>query len=233
VAEKFMTTRHLFRWAGLAVLLASACSLRAAGPTLKVADQEPPKEIDPSIRKLLAPRVIALQDGERALYQFWLRSEIPLKSKPASPDKALESVAETTLMGVVVVGQGNLDYKDNAVAAGVYTARFCMMPQDGDHMGTTEHPYFFLLVPATKDAKPDAITTYKALTKASGADTPSHHPVVLSLRPSAGEAGDEPKLSEPVPEHASVRVRVPGKLTESAEKVTLDFEIVYQGKGKT
>ena len=201
----------------------------AADFSVKVADKEPPGQIGESIRKILQPKVVQLLNGDTPVFEFWFGSEVSLKSKPGSADKALGSIHETTLLGAVSVGNGQRDYKDNEIAAGVYTMRFGLQPQDGDHLGSAEYPYFAVLIPAKSDAQLDGITTFKAMTKASGKDTASGHPVVLSLRPASSDSGDLPKLNEPAAEHKSVRVKVPAKVGE--EKTGIVFELVYKGHG--
>ena len=104
-----------------------------------------------------------------------------------------------------------------------------LQPQDGDHLGTAEFPYFAVLIPAKNDTQLDGITTYKAMAKASGKDTASGHPLVLSLRPASPGNGDVPKLNEPAADHKSLRVKVPAKAGD--EKTTIVFELVFQGHG--
>ncbi|TMP99090.1 MAG: hypothetical protein E6L09_10285 [Verrucomicrobia bacterium] len=204
------------------------CS-KAAELSLKVTDKEPPKQISESIRKALQPKAVQLLNGETPAFEFWFSSEIPLKSKPASAAKALDALQDTTLLGAVTVGAGQRDYKDSEIAPGIYTMRFGLQPQDGDHLGTAEFPYFVVLIPAASDTQPDGISTFKAMTKASGKDTSSNHPVVLSLRPASSESGDLPKLNEPAPDHKSVRLKVPAKA--GPEKTSVVFDLVYKGHG--
>src|SRR5207245_1545972 len=188
--------------------------------------KEPPRELVGLIGKALQPRAVQLLDGGKPVFEFWFRSEVPLKSKPGSAGKALDVIQETALLGAVSVGSGQRDYKDNEIAAGVYTMRFGLQPQDGDHLGTAEYPYFAVLIPGKSDTQLDGITTFKAMAKASGKETASGHPVVLSLRPASSGNGDVPKLTEPVAEHKSVRVTVPAKAGD--EKANIAFELVYK-----
>ena len=111
----------------------------ATAADLKVADKAVPKEIDPSIQKLLQPKSIQIGDG---MFEFWLVSDLPLSSKPASAVKALDSLKQATLIGVVSVPKAARDYRDDEIAAGVYTMRFVLQPQDGNHLGSAEFPYF-------------------------------------------------------------------------------------------
>ena len=109
--------------------------------------------------------------------------------------------------------------------------RFALQPQDGNHLGTAEFNYFAVLVPAKLDRSPDGIADYKKLVKTSGKETASGHPTILSLRPPSTETEDAPKLNNPVPEHKSVRVKVPAKIGDGGERTSAIFEVVYEGKG--
>src|ERR1043166_2307217 len=227
--KRFIQSGFLGR--ALAAMVLIGLLQRGAGADLKIKiiDKEPPKELSEPIRKLIAGKALQLLDGDSPVYEFWLVSELPLQTKPASTAKALDAIKQTTLLGAVSIAKSQRDYRDDELAAGIYTMRFGLQPTDGNHLGTSEFPYFALLIPAKLDPTVDGISTYKALTKASSKETTTENPVILSLRPAAAEGG-EPKLNEPAPEHKSVRVKVPAKAGE--EKTSAIFELVFEGKGK-
>ena len=201
----------------------------AADLAVKVADKEPPKELDASIRAKLQTKAVQLLDGEKPVYEFWFSAEVPLQSKPASAGKALDALKQATFLGAVAVSRDQRDYRDDELRAGIYTMRFALQPQDGNHLGTSEFNYFAVLTPAKIDNKLDGISDYKALVKASSKETSTDHPVILSLRPASSDQGDLPQLSTPAPDHKSVRVKAPAKAGD--EKVGITFELVYEGKG--
>jgi hypothetical protein len=205
--------------------------IQGAELTLKVIDKEPPKEFDTSIRAALQSKAVQLLDGEKPLYEFWFVSELPLQSKPASLNKALDSIKQTTLLGGVWLGASLRDYRDDEMSAGLYTVRFGLQPQDGDHLGTAEYRYFALLVPARIDTSLGGIDKYNALTKASSKEASNGHPLVLSLRPASSTQGSLPALGKPSADHRTVRVSLPGKVA-GGEKVDLIFDLVYQGQYK-
>jgi len=211
------------------LIVALAYSASGADLALKNIDKSPPKELDASIQKLLQPKAIQLIEGGQPAFEFWLASELPLQAKPASAAKALDAVKQATLLGAVSVPKARRDYRDDEIAAGVYTMRLALQPQDGNHLGSSEFPYFAALTPARLDTKPDGIADYKALVKVSSKETSTDHPVILSLRPASSDAGQLPQLVEPAPEHKSVRVKVPA--TAGTDKTSLVFEIVYEGTG--
>jgi hypothetical protein len=214
---------------GVAIFLAWTNPAQAGDLTLKVADKEPPKELDASIRATLQSKAVQLLDGEKPAYEFWFCNEISLQSKPESAAKGLDALKQATLLGAVSVPKAKRDYRDDELAANVYTMRFALQPQDGNHSGTAEFLYFAVLVPAKLDTKPDGITEYKRLVKTSARETSTDHPVIMSLRPADSDTGELPRLQQPVPDHKSVRVRVPAKAGDT--KTSLVFEVVYQGVG--
>jgi len=226
--KRSLSTLRLF--AALACLCQTS-ALQAGGLALKVVKKDPPSAIDESIRKTLQPTAIQLLDGDKAAFEFWLSAEVPLQSEPASPSAAMDAIKQSTLLGVVAVGSDTRDYKDAELFAGVYTMRFGLQPQDGNHLGTSEFNYFAVLVTAKKDVKPDGITDYKALVRASRSGTPSDHPVILSLRPVSSVGSEAPKMNEPASEHKSVILKIPARV-EGGEQTALFFELVYYGKGK-
>jgi hypothetical protein len=211
-------------------LLSPLLAARSADLTLKATDKEPPAGLDASIRAMLQARAIQLLNDNKPVYEFWFVKELPLDGKPESVAKALDKVKQATLIGAVNVAGDQRDYRDDELHAGVYTMRFALQPQDGNHLGTSEFSYFVALVAAKLDPKPDGIADYKTLVKASSRDTSSEHPVILSLRPASSDEGELPKLNEPAPDHKSVRLKVPARAAGQATGIV--FELVYQGMGK-
>jgi hypothetical protein len=200
----------------------------AADFTLKTVTKQPPKEISESIRAVLQADAIQLVQGDKPALEMWLRQEVPLKSKPASASEALMAIAETALVGVVVVSEPSLrDYKDSEIPKGTYTVRFALQPKDGDHLGTAEFDSFVILTEMQNDKDLNGLNTFRTLTKASGKSTSSGHPLVVSLRPASGAA---PALTEPAEEHKAVRLKVPAK-PAGGEKMDLIFDLVYRGHG--
>ena len=222
-----------FLCVGALLLCITEHSTFASDYRVSVAQKEPPKEVNEAIGKTLQPATVQLHSGGKLAFEIWLRTEVPLQSAPESPAKALDAIKQSTLLGVIAIPSDKRDYKDSELPAGVYTLRFGLQPQDGNHLGTAEFSYFAVLVGAKKDAQIDGITDYKSLVKASKDGTPSDHPVILSLRPASSADGVAPKLSEPATEHKSVLLRIPARVAGSIETSSLSFELVFEGKGKT
>lgn len=212
-------------------LVLSTGRISAAESSVKVIDKAPPGTLNEAIAKELSPKAIQVLEDGQALFELWLVKEVPLASSPVSSAKMLGAIKPTTLLGVASFPKSLRDYKDNDFEPGVYTMRLGLIPQDGDHMGVSDYPYYLVLVPAKHDSKPTGFPEFKLLVQASGQDTPTGHPVVLSLRPAKSAEGQIPRLNEPMPEHRSVMLKVPVKAAGSEAELSLVFELVFEGKG--
>jgi hypothetical protein len=216
----------LFR--ALLFSILSVASVLSASAELQVKSVElaPPSSVSEGIRSVLEKQAIQVLNEEKPVLELWFRKDIPLKSASGS----LDSIAETTLVGVIAVRQKGLrDYKDNDVPEGLYTARFGLQPQDGDHLGTAEYSYFLILIEAKSDKEVGGIERFRQMVKASGQTTPSGHPVVLSLRPVSRSAAKAlPAVVEPAPEHKAIRLKVPAGTDGKTE---LSFDLVFEGHG--
>jgi hypothetical protein len=217
----------------LLAFLIQAGVCRAANVLIQVSETPPPREIGESIRNVLQPRAVQALEGGKASYQFWFRTDIPLKAKPESIAKDLDAIDETTLLGAATVAEGQRDYRDSEIAPGTYTIRYGLQPQDGDHLGTSEFPYFAVLIPAKSDPDLDGLHKFKSMVKASSKGTASGHPIVLSLRPLTTAPGDAPSLSKPAPDHQAIRLKLNGKPPGSDPAIPIGFDLVFRGKYKS
>lgn len=212
------------------VVFSIVASARAADYSVKTGSEPPPSQIAAPIRGVLSSKPVQLMEGDKPVLQIWFRDPLPLKSKPSSPSASLESIAETTLLAAVSVeGTGLKDYKDNDIPKGVFTARFALQPQDGDHLGTAEFNTFIVLIGTDSDKALDTFTKFTPMVKASGKLTSSGHPVVMSLRPVSSTEGTFPSVSEPASEHKAIRLKLPGKAADGAADVI--FDLVFLGHG--
>ncbi len=212
------------------VVVALTSSIPAADLTLKTEDKPPPMELSAEMKGALQPKSLSLLNGDKPAFEFWFRSSLPLAAAPESPAKSLDSLKQTAVLGAVRITGDARDYRDDELAAGVYTIRFGLQPSDGNHLGTADFAYFAVLIPSKYDPKLDGIPDYKAMVKASSRDTSTGHPLILSLRPVSSPPDTLPALSEPAPAHKAVRVRLPGKAGEA--KADLVFDLVFEGKKK-
>ena len=87
------------------------------------------------------------------------------------------------------------DFRDQEIAPGIYTLRYGLQPEDGNHLGTSDTYDFILALPAKYDTKPATIEDFYELSERSGKAAGSTHPAIFSLLDPA-KAGKETKLEE-------------------------------------
>jgi hypothetical protein len=176
----------------LALLVVPAVGRAQEGPfKVEPLKEAPPAELAAPIREALAPEGYRVLDGTgMPLVDVWVRKSVPASGKPGAPANAVQFgfLAEGELLGAARYAQDAGDYRDQTIAAGVYTLRFGLQPVNGDHLGVSTYRDFALLVAAAKDGDPKPIAA-KGLEKQSAEAAGTNHPANLVLiAPPAGAA---------------------------------------------
>jgi hypothetical protein len=158
--------------------------------TAKLEKLEPPDAIAEPIRKLLDDQALIVRHGENVVMSIWFRSEIPVKASDEQIKNGLtyREIPEGTLVGALEFPKTFTDYRKQELPAGLYTLRFAVQPDIGDHMGTTPHPEFCLICPASED-KAEEVIEKKKLIELSSKVNEGRHPAVLLLWPHNAKDG--------------------------------------------
>ena len=72
-------------------------------------------------------------------------------------------IPEGTLVGAIEFPAKFTDFRKQELAAGVYTLRFAVQPDIGDHTGTAPHPEFCLICAAEDDRSAEEIEKKKLI----------------------------------------------------------------------
>src|SRR5436305_1995996 len=169
----------------LMTLLSVAAEPRFTAGVEKV---EPPGKLAEPVRKLLDEQALVVRSGDDVVMTVWFRTEIPVKATEEQVKNGLtyREIPEGTLVGALEFPRTFTDYRKQQLPAGVYTLRFAIQPDIGDHTGTTPHPEFCLLCPAGED-KTDEPIEKKKLIELSSKVNEGRHPAVLLLWPNNGK----------------------------------------------
>jgi hypothetical protein len=122
---------------------------------------------------------ITLDDGWTA--EFWFARQLKPEKKDV-PGALYPELSNGEFVSVVRFPQGMADYRGQSLAAGIYTLRYQLLPQDGNHMGVSPNPDFLLASPAADDARPEQSYVYRKLIALSARSTSTGHPAVLALQ---------------------------------------------------
>jgi hypothetical protein len=153
----------------------------------------PPSELNASVVSLLNKDGLKITNGGKEVATVWFRSSLPA-AKNDQPNVTLTNVTQGELLGAVKVDGQWSDRRGQQIKPGVYTLRYSMFPQNGDHQGVAPQRDFLLLVRAADDTDGNANLDYGTVTKLSMKATGTPHPGVISLW--KGEAAGTPGITQ-------------------------------------
>jgi len=178
------------RFAFALTLCTLTTHLYAAEPklTAKVEKTAPPDALAEPVRKLLDEQALVVREGDAELMTVWFRTAIPAKATAEQVKNGLtyREIPEGSLVGAVRFPAKFTDFRKQEIAAGVYTLRFALQPDIGDHTGTSPHPDFCVMCPAKEDKSAEPIEK-KKLVEVSSLVNDGRHPAVLLLWPNNGK----------------------------------------------
>jgi hypothetical protein len=223
--------KSLLRNTSIISCLAVFCSvaLNASDFSIKPIDKAPPSNLGESIKAELSDKALVILQKDKPVYELWLRKELPLKTPITSSAKALASVGQASLLGAITVVADERDYRDDELYKGVYTIRFGLRPEDGNHLGTSEHLFFAVLIDAENDQELVKIVKTKQLVKASSKTSATDHPMILSLFPVKQSDAVTPSIHEPALEHEAIRLSIPAKSQDGSDAGSVVFDLVIAG----
>ncbi len=146
--------------------------------TANAVTSPPPDAVAAPLRALLSSNAHKATIGSTIL-EFWWVSALPVKgSGPAT----WSHVAEGALVGAVRVTGAFKEIRGKTIQPGVYTLRFGLQPQNGDHLGASPFREYLLMSPASldTDSKPLGFEGTVAISKQT---IGTSHPAALSLDP--------------------------------------------------
>ncbi|PYV90350.1 MAG: hypothetical protein DMG05_10695 [Acidobacteria bacterium] len=179
--------RILFLIALILIFLAQAAGALAGSYKIENVTSLPEGVADAIKNTLQAQGVRVVNEQGSAWCEVWLRKEIANTNKPASPDAKYPGLHIGSLLGVMKFPANGSDYRGQAIKPGIYTMRYCLILQDGNHMGAAPIPDFVLLIPASEDTKdPDATLSVEEVVNLSRKASGTNHPAVINLAPPPG-----------------------------------------------
>lgn len=152
--------------------------------TARVEHVPPPAHLTPAQRRLLDPQALVVRTGVAPFMRVWFRREIPVRATAEQIRKGLtyRLIPEGTLVGAIEFPRAFTDYRRQRLPPGVYTLRFALQPDTGDHTDTSPHPEFCLISRAADDASTAPVQT-QGLIELSSRVNEGRHPAVLLLWP--------------------------------------------------
>lgn len=186
---KTFPSRSLLSPLFLTLCLSAAGPVAAQSYRAEPLREPPPSELAASVQSALSSTGVRVTGPSGALCDLWLGKAVPGKANaPQSLGVVFPQFAQGTLLGAIRFPNSVKDYRKQLIKAGVYTLRYALLPENGNHMGVAPQRDFVLASPAAADQNPSTLTIDQTLAQSRKA-TGSNHPSVWSLAP----AEDHPK----------------------------------------
>lgn len=143
-----------------------------------------------------APIAAAVQDhGFRVLdkdgtplVSLWVAKSVT-SSKKDVEGANYPTLDPSSFIAVVRFEADAKDFRGQTIPKGTYTARYALLPNDGNHMGVAPNRDFLLLLSLITDSDPTSTYTDKQLYRASAKVAGGAHPTVMSLVTDDGKPG--------------------------------------------
>jgi hypothetical protein len=212
----------------MAVLLsAAALDVRAASYKLEPVSTVP-EGLSAGLKAVLQTEGYKIVNEQGVAWcEVWVRKEIANLGKPASPDAKYPALHLGELLGVMKFGAPGSDYRGQPIKPGVYTLRYCLILQDGNHLGAAPILDFVLLLPASEDTKdPDAVMTTEEVVALSRKASGTNHPAVINLAPPPPATGNA-ALEKDEMDHWVLKVK-----SQSKPAADLPIGIIVVGRAE-
>jgi hypothetical protein len=147
-----------------------------------------PESVPDITRQMIAPEGVTVKAGDVAVVTFWMRSA-PFEGELASGfGVRFDNVPEGAFLGVLEFPERGSDFREQSVPPGVYTIRFGLHPEDGNHMGVAPSRDFALLSPVDQDLEIATNFDFDGIVELS-AKVGNPHPTVARLELPEGDEG--------------------------------------------
>lgn len=205
-----------------------AITARADEYKVEVLNEKPPAELDAAVAARLSPTGIRVTGPKGPYCDLWLATPWNVNPDFKPSNSHLYPFVSGDLLGAIRYAAKTPDFRDQQLRKGVYTLRYSLQPQDGNHVGTSDTRDFCVLLRAADDKDPAVIAKDETLFKKAAAAAETTHPAMLSLK-RAGEPVKAPAIRHEA-DHELWIVQATGKTKAGDKAGELPFEIVVVGK---
>jgi hypothetical protein len=203
----------------IVLLVLTTVRVPAQAPTITTAPVAIPAEIAAPIAALLAPQVTTVTTSTTKIELWWVKS---LSLNEGTTPPAWSGVAEGSVVGAMRLGSAWTDIRGYTIRPGIYTLRFALQPQNGDHMGISPNREFLLPAPAADDTSAAPVGYEGAVELAKKASRRAH-PASISIDPPSSSAAANSATSSDLGHHVAI-VSIP-----TSVGTPLTFGIVVEG----
>jgi hypothetical protein len=168
-----------------------------------------PDGVPDSVKSLLNADGMTVKDPQGKVSAIYWTRKAPFVGDPAGGfGIRMETIPEGALIGLVSLPDGGADFREQSIPAGLYTMRYALHPEDGNHMGVASSRDFSALTPIDKDPDPTKNFPFLELVKLT-LTVGNPHPTIVRLE--MAESSDTPNLWESDGDHQVLDLDVAGE----------------------
>lgn len=181
-----------------ALLTLAICTLPLTtfAADLKLATVEKlPEGVPAMIAEQLAPTGYSVASDNGVVCNVWLLKTVAINAG-FEPSLAVKyPFSNGQLIGLIQIVQESqyTDFRGQELKPGVFTLRYGLQPEDGNHIGTSEVRDFLLAVPAAQDKSPAVLSDEFAFFNNSAKTAGTAHPAIFALQVNE-KPSDKPTL---------------------------------------
>ena len=158
-------------------LLGAFVAVLDAQPTVSSLAEQPPADLAPAVASLLQPSGVKILAGGATLDLWFVQTIATSGDGPG-----WSNVESGTLVGAMRVTGAFKEIRGKVVAPGVFTLRYGLQPQNGDHLGISTYRDFLVISPASIDNDP-RVLGFDGAVALSKQVIGTSHPAALSIDP--------------------------------------------------
>ncbi|RPI85432.1 MAG: hypothetical protein EHM42_06725 [Planctomycetaceae bacterium] len=216
----------------LFLLLVLACQIQAVAADRTVEPlNEAPSGLSDEVKAVLQESGYRISDKTGVICDIWLVKDLPLKPKFKPSLRVKYPILSGQLVGAIRYPEGGnpTDFRGQPLKPGIFTLRYGLQPDDGNHLGTSDIRDFLVGCPPDKDTRPARVEDLKKLFKLSSGAAGTTHPSIYLLIPPPEKAGEGAAVSFDGEKNLTVFEAVLiGK--EGETSLPIPTRIVVQGK---
>jgi len=194
----------------------------SAQPKVTPLPETSPSPIAPAIAALLQQSGIKAIVGGATLDIWWAQAIALTVDGPG-----WSSVESGTLVGAMRVSGSYKEIRGKVVAPGIYTLRYGLQPQNGDHLGISTFREFLVVSPAAVDTDPKVLG-FDGVVALSKQVIGTSHPAGMSIDPPEDAPGALLSTYKNESGHDGIVFEVPRSLDGKAAG-TVKFGLIVSG----
>jgi hypothetical protein len=195
--------------------------------------KEGPVGLSPAVTEAIAPSGLRLSGKDGVVCDLWLAKAVPLKAGFTPNLRIQYPFQNGQLIGAIRFPEAGEphDFRGQSIKPGLYTLRYGLQPDDGNHLGTSEIRDFLCACPPDADKDPKRIEKIKDVFKLSAKAAGTTHPTIFLLLAPPEKAVESSVVKvDKEHEYVILSINATGQADGAASAVPLNLVVVGESE---